>query len=269
MTEPSDDPLAQHLAEIVQTRQAAMDAHAALRQSQPFLNACRRTETLVGDYGLALNAISLMSTRSPTFEAARLSIRIADLLIESAVATMAHIREGLLTPAHREMRFLLEASIKAWWCDSVEPEGEVERKLDFLDDLGAARFRDIVDGLRPRLIAAEEAAGLVHKVTNLYKKLSTRVHASTGGVGVDLRRFERGQYVGFEGVGDLNKANAQFAEVLDISLACAFEAFDGGLLGDIFVQVLDDHPKWAFHKTPLVRSISSHFDYKAERQPPR
>ena len=137
MTEPSDDPLAQHLAEIVQTRQAAMDAHAALRQSQPFLNACRRTETLVGDYGLALNAISLMSTRSPTFEAARLSIRIADLLIESAVATMAHIREGLLNPAHREMRFLLEASIKAWWCDSVEPEGEVERKLDFLDDLGA------------------------------------------------------------------------------------------------------------------------------------
>ena len=70
-------------------------------------------------------------------------------------------------------------------------------------------------------------------------------------------------------MGDLNKANAQFAEVLDISLACAFEAFDGGLLGDIFVQVLDDHPKWAFHKTPLVRSISSHFDYKAERQPPR
>jgi hypothetical protein len=31
--------------------------------------------------------------------------------------------------------------------------------------------------------------------------------------------------------------------------------------------VLDDRPKWSFHRTSFVKSISSHFDYKAERKP--
>ncbi|MBS0253608.1 MAG: hypothetical protein JSR78_21335, partial [Proteobacteria bacterium] len=97
--------------------------------------------------------------------------------------------------------------------------------------------------------------------------LSTKVHASTGGIGSDLWRFEKGQHIGFETIGDVNKINDLFAEVLDISLAAVFQSFDAGLLGDIFVDVLDDAPKWAFHKTRLVSSISAHFDYKIERRP--
>jgi hypothetical protein len=60
--------------------------------------------------------------------------------------------------------------------------------------------------------------------------------------------------------------NELFAQVLDISLAAVLESFDESLVGDIFVHVLDDNSKWAFHKTRLVKSISAHYDYKAERQ---
>ena len=138
--------------------------------------------------------------------------------------------------------------------------------MRFLDDLGAARFREVVQSIEPQLLDPAAKAELLQLVTNLYARLSTNVHASTGSIGVDLKRFENGQYVGFESIADVNRTNELVAQVLDVSLAAAFEAFDTGLLGDIFLLVLDEQPKWAFHKTPLVRSISRHFDYKAERQ---
>jgi hypothetical protein len=226
----------------------------------------KRAETLVYDYAIGLNAVSLMSTRSPIFGKARLSLRVLDLLLESAVSTLGLIRDGMLNPARREMRFLFEASIKAWWCDSVDPDGVVESKIDFLDDLGAARFREVGETLRPMLLGEPLREQLLQIITNLYAGLSTHVHASTGGIGVNVRRFSKGEYIGFETVADVHRLNHLFAQVLDISLAAIFESFDAGLLGDIFVESFDNNSEWAFHRTPFVKSISAYYDYKFERQ---
>jgi hypothetical protein len=56
---------------------------------------------------------------------------VLDLLLESAVSTLGLIRDGMLNPARREMQFLFEASIKARWCDSVDPDGSSKAKLIF------------------------------------------------------------------------------------------------------------------------------------------
>lgn len=137
--------------------------------------------------------------------------------------------------------------------------------LRFLDDLGATRFKEVVQTIEPRFLNVKFKTDLLQLVTNLYAQLSTCVHASTGGVGDNLMRFEKGQYVGFETITDLTRANDLFARVLDVSLAGAFESFDAGLVGDIFVMVLDKQEGWSFHKTTLVKAISAHFDYKVER----
>jgi hypothetical protein len=104
----------------------------------------------------------------------------------------------MLNPARREMRFLLESSVKVWWCDSVAPSDAAQAKVEFIDDLGSARFREVVDTLHPRLIDDVTRGKLVKIMTNLYSELSTRVHASTSAIGVNLRRFQRGEYLGFE-----------------------------------------------------------------------
>lgn len=266
MSDDTTDPV-KGIMEIIKKRDAAIEGHNALRRSPGFANACKRSEKLMIDYALGLHAVSLMSTRSPTYAQERLSIRIFDLLLESAVSTWALIRDGMLNPARREMRFLLEASVKAWWCDSVAPGSSVQDKVAFIDDLGSARFREIVETLHPRLLDDETRGNLFQLATNLYGVLSTRVHASTPAIGVDLRRFERGEYLGFESIGDVDRANDLFSQVLDISLAAVFESFDEGLVGDMFVHVFDDNPKWAFHKTTLMKCISAHYIYKAERRP--
>ena len=252
------------LTSALAKRDEAIAAHEALRRSEGFKVASGRSVGLASDYALGLRALSAMSMRWDGFRQTRLNLRSHDLLLESAFSIQWLIQEGMLNPARREMRFLLEASIKAWWCDSCQPNGEVAAKLEILDDLGASRFRDIVASIEPRLLDQTAKDEFLYIVTNLYARLSTNVHASTGGIGVALRRFERGRYVGFESVADVNEANELFAQVLDVSLAAAFESFEEGLVGDIFVVVLDD-AKWKFRKTPFVGGILRHFDYKFER----
>lgn len=266
MSNDAEDPIKKLVQEIVEKRNTAIESHTALRRSRGFATASRRSETLVADYALGLHAISLMSTRSSAYGQALLSLKMLDLLLESAISTLSLIREGMLNPARREMRFLLEASIKAWWCDSVEPSGGVQNKIEFLNDLGSARFREVIDTLNPRLLDEPTRKNLVQIIINLYALLSTHVHASTVGISVNLNRLRRGEYVGFEAIADINRVNELFARVLDISLAAVFESFDAALLGDVFVQVFDDNPKWTFHKTLFVKNISAHYDYKAERQ---
>ena len=213
-----EDPLKTKFREMMAKRETAIADHDALLRSQGFETASRRTAALVSDYAIGLRAVSVMSTRWSGFGQARLSLRMHDLFLESAITTLSLVREGMLNPARCEMRFLLEASIKAWWCDCVEPGGDVEAKVGFLDDLGTARFREVVETIEPRLLDPTMKAELLQIATNLYARLSTHIHPSTSGIGLDLRKFEKGQYIGFETAADVNRANELFAQVLDVSL---------------------------------------------------
>lgn len=256
------------LAELTEKRRQAVQQHEALRATQPFQDALRFTRKLVADFHTGVSCVGLMSTRWSGFGAHMLSLKVQDHLLQSALAIAGWINEGMHGPARREMRFMIEASIKAWSSDSTRPKGLVAVKVEDLDDLGKQKFGDLVRALHPQLLQDEAHAGFVGRVTNLYAALCTHVHLSKAQVSRDMKRFAAGEYFGFETVGDVNRINEQFRDALDVALLCQFEAFDCGLVGDIFVTVLDDNPNWAFHKTFFVSAVSRHFDYKHERQKP-
>lgn len=134
----NNDDLGDALRGMTAKRHTAIAEHDQLRETKPFKDSTRRIKTLLSHYGVSVNAIAFMAMRSPTYRSSRLSVRILDVLLESAIATGSLIGNGLLNSARREMRFLLEASVKAWWCDTVEPGGPIETKVEFLDDLGKA-----------------------------------------------------------------------------------------------------------------------------------
>ena len=146
----------------------------------------------------------------------------------------------------------------------MEPTDQVT-----LDDLGSKRFAEIVKGLKFDLIPNEFVNTYKQTATDLYKKLSTYNHFSAKNVARDLANFDRGCSFGFETVKDIEAIVKLTKRVLDLALASQFEAFDHGLVGDIFVHFFDSEPRWLFRKTPLVSAINRHFDYKAERQEPR
>lgn len=274
-----DDPM-DALRRIAAARRARMDEHSAYRQSEPFKAALGRIDRLVMDYGVAINAIDLIATRYPPFFEERITLRIKQQFVESLVATAAAVKEGLYNPASRELRFLVEASVKTLWLDSGCPSvGDatdaplkplpttVDEKVASLDDLGRERFGEIVDSLRFRLIDEAGAAAYRQTALSLYGRLSTHVHISSNVIARDLKGFDRDRDLGFETIADVNAIIDLARQVLDLALASHLEAFDEGLVGDVFTALLDDMKRWSFHKTPLVAAVSRHFDYKAERQP--
>ena len=50
---------------MADAQRARIDTHAAYRASEPFKAALGRVDRLIGDYGVAVNAIDLMATRWP------------------------------------------------------------------------------------------------------------------------------------------------------------------------------------------------------------
>ena len=279
---PSDS-MQELLCPLLQKRQQRIDEHVAMRASQHYQAAIRQLDRLVADYGLAVNAINLMATRWPPFFDTLITIRVKPYLIQSLVAAIWMAKEGMLDPARRELRFLLEALVKTLWLDrgalKIGDKGtdrsgadqtlDVTAKVAALDDLGGERFGEIVARLEFNLLPEDAASIYRQTATDLYSKLSTHNHVSSANVARDLANFDRDRAFGFETVADIDAIARLSKRVLDLALASHFEAFDAGLVGDILVTVFDDQPRWTFRKTPLVGAIDRYFDYKAERQEER
>lgn len=276
-TSGEGDSLARMFAELGADRNRRADAHATLRDSAPYRGAMRQLDRYIFDYGLGINMIELMATRWHAFFDERISLRIKPHLVQSMIAANHMIREGLHDPARREMRFLVEASVKALWLDQgspaiagktdgaqKRPPRNVAEKVAALDGLGRERFDQLVDSLRFGMLDTAAGAAYRQSAKSLYGMLSTTTHVSSRDVSRDLANFEKGKHFAFETVADVNAVARLLRQVLDLALASHFEAFDHGLVGDIFEPAFA--PGWSFLKMPLVGAIDRHFDYKAERQ---
>ena len=99
---------------------------------------------------------------------------------------------------------------------------------------------------------------------SLYGALSTTTHVSSRNVERDLANFNKGKHFAFETVADVNAIARLLRQVLDLALTSHLEAFDHGLVGDMFEPPFET--RWSFLKTPLVAAIDRHFDYKHERR---
>lgn len=274
--EQPGDPVHELFQRFVEERDERIKAHEELRASQPYRAVIVQIDRALADYGTAINAIDLMATRHPPYFDTLITLRMKQHFVQSVVASIYLVKAGMLDPARRELRFLLEASVKTLWLDrrhertkvaAKNTPGDVADKVIALDDLGARRFGEIVSDLEFGLLSQDAATTYRQTATDLFSKLSTYSHVSAKNVKRDLSNFDRGNAFGYETVADIEAFARLAKRVLDLALASHFEAFDQGLVGDILVQVFDDEPRWTFRKTSLVGAINRHFDYKAERQP--
>lgn len=261
------DPVHEPIQRIVEQSHERIKAHEKLRASQPYRAVIVQIDRLLADYGTAINAIDLMATRHPPYFETHITLRMKQHFVQSVVASIYLVKDGMLDPARRELRFLLEASVKTLWLDRLHERTKVADKVIALNDLGARRFGEIVSDLEFGLLSQDAAKTYRQTATDLFSKLSTYSHVSAKNVERDLSNFDRGNTFGHETVVEIEKFARVAKRVLDLALASHFEAFDQGLVGDILVQVFDAEPRWTFHNTPLVGAINRHFDYKAERRP--
>jgi hypothetical protein len=231
--------------------------------SRPFQDVLRYLEGINADLLSAQTYIRLQGTRYSAAED-YLMFRFAPHLSESVLAVTMNAKEGLQNAARRELRFLLEAAVKLSSRDFHADAETFEERLAGLADRGK-RFEDYVGELRyfHEFEKPEEANAAI---LSLYGDLSLYVHAAVPQFQGAMIRSGKGEDAGTESVATLNRFNKLAFQVYDLVLVRMFFGLGLSMAGDIFTTVLDDEPKWRFHKGKFVSRMSRCFDYKHERR---
>lgn len=244
-------------------RERREDYESNVLNSQPFQDGLRYLDGLRSDFLMAHTYIRFQATR---FSAGDdyLLFRFAPHMVESVLSITMNAREGLQNAARRELRFLLEASVKLSGRDFHPAAKNFEERLAGLDDR-SQRFEDYVSALA-YFDEFETPAEANSAILSLYSKLSHYVHATTPQLKEATNRWKRGEDAGRESVATLNSFNQLAFQVYDLVLVRLFYGIGLSMAGDIFVGDLDDQPKWRFHKAKFISRLSKCFDYKHERR---
>lgn len=260
----SDDSTSDPFVAMAQKRdQLRQQYKEGVLDTQPFKNALAYLHSIADDLIVAQTYVRIQGAR---FSAGNdyLLFRFAPQLAESVLSVTMNAREDLQNSARRELRYLLEASVKLSCRDSQVGAQTLDDRLSGLDDR-TKRFEDYVSGLGyfEEFEKPEEANAAI---LSLYSELSRDVHVTVPQLQGVITRDNRGETPGREGVATLNRFNKLAFQVYDLALVRIFYGLGTSLAGDIFTGVLDDEPQWKFHKGKFVGRMSRCFDYKHERQ---
>lgn len=255
-----DDPLATLSRKLHEDRERY---EADVLNSRPFQDSLHYLETIASDLLVAQSYVRLQGSRFSAGED-YLLFRFAPHIAESALAVTHSAKQGLQNAARRELRFLLEAAVELSSRDFHDDATTFEDRLAGLGDR-AKRFEDYVAELQyfDEFEKPEEANA---EALSLYSELSRYVHATVPQFEDSLARSRRSEPPGMETVATLNRFNKLAFRVYDFVLVRIFHGIGLSMAGDIFTSILDDEPKWRFHKGKFVGRMSRCFDYKHERR---
>jgi len=258
----SDDSL----KEVLQKRDEHIARHEQMRSEEPFRAQTKRLQRLTGAVTFALQSSWWMTRRNSSIYDDFLTFRFFDDTIQSVVAIWSLAREGQLTPAKREMRYMLESCSKHVYIDLKKMGAPLSKKLDFLEREVPSSSVDFTKDFQLYEFSDAENKEFMNSIRSMYSTLCCYVHRSPEQIEEALKLVQLGVSPGFETAKELEGFNASLSKLYDMIIVMHFNALGMALASDVFVQVLDHEKDWPFHKTKFVKLLSSYFDYKHERQ---
>lgn len=189
-----------------------------------------------------------------------------DDLLESVIALPSLAGDGMVNVARRELRYLLEATVKYVYVDQQVDRGTpLAERVRLLGDTTKVPRSSIspIDDIKLSMI--EDPKQLRDAVHSAFGALSGFVHPSRKALEERLARAARGEFGGFEGPAVHETFSRLMSQTLDVVLSLVFQGIGPAFTGDVFIEVLDDRPDWKFHRTKFTAEVSRFFDYKAER----
>ena len=246
-----DDPI----QDLFNHRKIRIEAHERLRKSEPYLQQKHRLDKGALDFAKTLHTIWLVSTRAPGLSENALMLRRLDDAMESAIAIRTLISEGMLHPARRETRYLLEALTKYLATDQQKPEFDYKMRVAYFERKIDKKSIGPITDLTLDLLSRKSGAEYRQAVRDEYDRLSSYVHASAEQVRDKAEAAERGAYIGFETIGDFEQVVKEVMNVFSLALILVFHGIGRPCLRDWFEQMLSVN-NWTFQDNKYVSEIS-------------
>lgn len=233
--------------------------------SQQYQQDIKLFSDLTFDFIDSIRLISIYSTRAKDTYDRYLTIKASDDILQSAIGIRALVLDGIHNMAKRELRYLIELSVKYLIVDQELMRTSIEDKTKYLKENIPNSSIDVIERMRTHFNPTLEK-DLKDEITDFYYKSCAYVHPSQRQIEEQLKKYSKGSTIGFESAKELSDITKLVFRAYDMILVILFTGFGQSMSGDLFINVFDENKKWKYHKGKYTSRYSSIFDYKHERK---
>lgn len=206
------------------------------------------------------------TSRDPKFGSNNLLSFLEQDMIETLIVVLGNIQDGAHNPAKRELRFLLELSIKMAF---VQQNGYAETIQDKIK-----QYKDQINstniGIRNQItfnyISPENKIKLNEESGRIYGEASIFVHLTVKNMTQRIEKIENGHFIGNESLEELRSTNVFLKNILTYCMVFIIESLPEYVVGDWFGMLYPETENWYYLKSKYIAEVDSYFDYKAERE---
>jgi hypothetical protein len=234
-------------------------------KSQEYIQGIKYLHSITVDFINTLRLVSFYSTRADDIYKDFFTISVIDELIESSIAISYLSEQGIYNPLKRELRYLLELTVKSVGIDYNMMGKSLSQKIEYFQSKVPNSSIEYIETYRLPFNDMENDK-FKSDIKDLFYKSSAYVHPSKKQFIERLNNKQKGNYIGFDTAEMLTKFNKLLFRTYDIIITLLFHGFGESMTGDLFIQILDDNKKWKYHKGKYVGKYSHLFDYKSERK---
>lgn len=235
-------------------------------ESEDYKKEYDRHLDILNSFLQALVFIRMNCERSTELKNSLFCLSVIDDLLQSLVAIKVLGGEGIRNTCRRELRYIIELSIKAClisqkWSDKPNEE-QISVFRDVLKDTNISMIKDI----NFHFFDEDNKEAFIIEAKRFYGQMCSYVHATSSQMIERISLDKEQRYIGFEGINELKELNDEIGKALYISLVLFFHAIPTWCVGDYLVERDGRTVKTYFSKFKLFSVIVQYFDYKCERQ---
>jgi hypothetical protein len=206
------------------------------------------------------------TAKEPSFSDNHLLSYLAQDFLQSAVSIASLSVEGLLSVAKRELRFIVESSIKVCLVQQKEYSAPVRHKLNRFDKELSSQRISIKQNLDLSMLPEGLREPFNKEAGRIYGLTSNYVHLTPAQIQERIAAVDAGRTAGNESAADVNHLNSLVSRGMAVSLVLLFHSVPSYVAGDWLVAPDGSTIRWYFEASRFLAGIDSHFDYKQERQ---
>ncbi|TKT71409.1 hypothetical protein YH63_008275 [Afipia massiliensis] len=226
----------------------------------------KTTNDIILSYLGALNFIIQDTRRDPAYFDNHLLSYLAQDFLQSAISIVTLSMEGLISVAKRELRFIIETSIKLCFVQQKDYASTIQAKLERFDKELSSQRISIKQNLEFSMLPDDLKEPFGEEVGRVYGLTSNYVHLTPLQIQERIAAVNAGRTAGKESGADVEALNALLSRGLAISLTLLFHSVPHYIAGDWMVEDDGSTVAWYFAGSRFLAGIDSYFDYKVERQ---
>lgn len=235
-------------------------------ESKEYKEAYKRHLEIFNSFLSAMVFIKLDCNQSERIKNRLFCLSVIDDLLQSLVAIKSLSDEGIRNPCRRELRYMIELTIKACLISQKETDKTTIEQIDEFRDIIKSTNISMVKEIDFYFFTEQQKGQFITEIKRFYGELCTYVHSTPRQMQERIELDKKGRYIGFEGTDELRELDDEIGFALSCILCLFFHTIPQWCVGDYLVERTGYTVDSYFSKYKYFAMIDEQFDYKCERQ---